>query len=276
MAAKKKGGKSGGDVIKLTEADYKKKTFKTAPGGTYFMRFTKKSTIKPGNDGNVLNVHGSISRGPHKGVTFFDNIAPHVGWKIAQLLAALGVKKMSLTLQALLKLVKEHGDEIRVQLREKKWSGKRQNAVVMYLPVKGKTDDEDEDQDDESDEENDEEEEDQDESEESDDEEEDSDDEDSDEDDEEESDDDESDDDDDEDSDDEEDSDDDDADEGDEDVEEDDDDADDDEEGDEDDEDADDEDEEEAPAKKRAVKKKAAPKTRRAPAKKKTATRRKK
>jgi hypothetical protein len=271
MAAKKKAGK-GSDVIKLTKDDFKRKTFKTAPGGTYTVRLTKKTVIAPGTDGNVLKVHGQVSRGNHKGVTFFDNIAPHVGWKIAQLLTALGVKKMQLTLQALLKLVKEHGEEIRVQLREKKFEGKRRNEVVMYLPPgKGSTDDEDEDQDEDADDVSDEDE-DEDETEEEDADEE------SDEDEEEESDDEESDDD--EDSDDEEDEEDDDS-EDDDDVEEDDDESDDDEESDEDDEEAGDEDEdeeEEEPAsKRRAVKKKAAPKRRATPAaKKKTAPRRKK
>lgn len=273
MAAKKKAGK-GSDVIKLTKDDFKRKTFKTAPGGTYTVRLTKKTVIAPGTDGNVLKVHGQVSRGNHKGVTFFDNIAPHVGWKIAQLLTALGVKKMQLTLQALLKLVKEHGEEIRVQLREKKFEGKRRNEVVMYLPPgKGSTDDEDEDQDQDEDADDvSDEDEDEDETEEE------NADEESDEDEEEESDDEESDDD--EDSDDEENEEDDDS-EDDDDVEEDDDESDDDEESDEDDEEAGDEDEdeeEEEPApKRRAVKKKAAPKRRATPAaKKKTAPRRKK
>lgn len=138
------------DVINLTDDDFKAKTYKTAPGGTYFIKISKqKSKVKPGSQGNIANLHITISRGKHKGITLYESLAPHVGWKIAQLLHALGVKKLTLTLQELIKLV---GDkELRAVLKEEKYQGKKNNKVVQFLPLEAAADeesDEDEDLDD--------------------------------------------------------------------------------------------------------------------------------
>ena len=144
----------GRDVIRLTDDDYKTRKFKTAPGGTYNAKISSKSCIKSGQNGNLLNVMVTITKGPHKGVNIFDNIAPHVGWKIAQLLRALGIKKTGdLTLQALLKLIV--GKELRVVISEGKYNDKPQNKVTQYLPF-GKETAAEEDDDDEEGEEDDE------------------------------------------------------------------------------------------------------------------------
>jgi len=119
------------DVIKLTKDDFE--GFKAAPSGKYTFLITKKSSIKKGASGNVLNVAATISSGPHKGTTVFDNIAPHVGWKIAQLLSALGIKKMQLTLQELLKLIT--GKSLRAVVRTKTFEGKKRNEIVQWLPL---------------------------------------------------------------------------------------------------------------------------------------------
>lgn len=168
---KKNRGSSGDDVIKLNKDDYKQKSFPTAPGGKYKVQITTKSAIKPGRKGgNQLAVHAVITKGPYaKKVSFFDNIAPTVGWKIAQLLHALGVKKMQITLKELLKLIK--GKELRAILREETFEGKKRNKVVQWLPLdvtkkeKEEDDDidEDEDEDDSDDDEDEDEEEDEDE-----------------------------------------------------------------------------------------------------------------
>ena len=137
------------DVIRLTDADYKGKNFQTAPGGTYDVRISSKSKVKPGKSSNILNLMVTITKGPHKGVNIFDNIAPHVGWKIAQLLRALGIKKVGeLTLQKLLNLVA--GKDCRVVISEGKYNGKPQNKVQQYLPF-GAEDTGEQDEDDEDD-----------------------------------------------------------------------------------------------------------------------------
>lgn len=244
MATKKK--RSGGDVITLTGEDFKSKSFKTAPGGTYVAKVVKgKDTkITPGKNGkNMAKVKMIITKGEHKGVTFFENFFTHVAWKIGQALAAVGqTKKLKLTLKELIDILIAAG-EFRVILREKKFEGKKRNEVVQFLPLK-KTVEEDDDEDDEDEDESDD-----------DDDTEDSDDEDSDDDD---SDDDDSDDDDDDEDEDEEDDDsdsDDDDDEDEEDEDDDDDEEDDSSDEDDDDDDDDDDEEEEEPV----VKKKAAP-----------------
>src|SRR5436190_254364 len=99
--AKNKSGK--GDVIVIGKDDWKgKKKNKTAPGGKYRFRFNKKHTkIAPNakGDGNLLLLVSELSamhngkKSEHKGTLVWDRIAPHVGWKIAQVLKAMGVKK---------------------------------------------------------------------------------------------------------------------------------------------------------------------------------------
>lgn len=147
------------DVIKLTDDDFKGKSFKVAPAGKYQAKFNSKSKIKPGKNGNILNTIITITKGEHKGVNIFDNIAPHVGWKIAQLLKSLGIKKMpkKLTLQQLLDMLKKHGKDIRAIIKVEMYQGKKQNKVVQYLPLtSGDDEDEDDDDIDEADDEDDE------------------------------------------------------------------------------------------------------------------------
>lgn len=149
--------KKGNEVINLSKDDFEGVNRKTAPGGTYFVRIEKKgpkkTEVRAGNNGNVASIRASITKGPHKGVTFFDSIAPHVGWKVAQLLAALGkTKKMKLTLQDLVDLAA--GQELRVILREGKWENKKRNEVVQWLPLKpGANEEADDDADEDDDEE---------------------------------------------------------------------------------------------------------------------------
>ena len=152
MASKK-------DVVRISDDDYKVKSFKTAPSGTYkYMKVSKEqSKIVPGNESNVLRLVTTIQKGPHKGVNVFDNIAAHVGWKIAQVLMALGytqarIKKMGakLTLQEVLKLAA--GKDIGAVIRETNSEefGK-QNKVVQYLPSGTDAEDEEEDEEEEED-----------------------------------------------------------------------------------------------------------------------------
>jgi hypothetical protein len=145
MAASKK------DVIRLTDDDFKAKSFKVAPGGRYQFKPKKADTkIKPGTESNIFQAAMTISSGPHKGIEVFDNIAAHVGWKIAQLLLALGIPKKKvkkgLTLQDVMKLFlasKGFGAVIKKQVTEE--FGK-QNKVIQYLPPGASaSDDEDED-----------------------------------------------------------------------------------------------------------------------------------
>lgn len=120
----------------LSDEDFKRKSFKTAPGGIYYARITTKSKIKPGKEGGeTIQVHAKIVKGPHKGVTFFDNIAMHVSWKVGQLLNAIGKKVKKGTAQLLLKIIANK--DVRVQLREETWNGRKQNKVVTWLPLKG-------------------------------------------------------------------------------------------------------------------------------------------
>jgi len=143
----------GKDTYSLTKDDLEG-SFKHAPAGKYFIRFTKDSKVtrnKKG-DGNVAKLKIVITKGEHKGITFFDNIATHVGWKIGQILAALKIKgKMKGTLAELVKLVTNQ--ECRATLRVKKFEGKKRNEVVQYLPLKvtaaeaADRDDEDEEED---------------------------------------------------------------------------------------------------------------------------------
>lgn len=125
---------SGSDVIRLSKADYETKSFKTAPSGTYHVQVSAKSCIKQGSNGNLLNVQVTIAKGPHKGVNIFDNIAPHVIWKIAQLLTAVGVPKVGeLTLQRVLRMVS--GKDLRAVVSEGSYNDKPQNKITQYLPL---------------------------------------------------------------------------------------------------------------------------------------------
>jgi hypothetical protein len=145
--------KSGGDVIVLTKDDFKGRKFKTAPGGKYRARFDKKSKIKPGKSGNIMNLMNTITatdkgkKSDSKGVNVFDNIAPHVGWKIAQILRAIGMKKppKKMTLKELLALLMKHGKEIRIVVGKKMYNGQPQNYVIQYLPLEAGKDEEDDD-----------------------------------------------------------------------------------------------------------------------------------
>jgi hypothetical protein len=242
---KKKGRGSNDDVIVISKDDWKGKgDFPVAPGGKYRAKFNgKKSTIKPNaaGNGNVLNLMTTLTalhngkkiklkKGKGKGpINVFDNIAPHVGWKIAQVLRAMGVKKApkKMTLKELLDLIKKYDKEIRVVVGIDRYKGKDKNNITMYLPLSASKDEDDDDTEDDDD-----------------------DDEDSDDDDDEDSDDDDSDDDSDDDDDD------DDSDDDDEDDEDDDDDEDEDDEEDEDDDDDDDDDDEDRPSKKKKSSKK--------------------
>lgn len=145
------------DVITLTDDDFANKKFKTAPGGKYTAKLNLKQTkIKPGKDGNVLQLVWTLQGKKVKGVNVFDNIAAHVGWKIAQILKAYGLNKAKAkkikSLTDLLKFLKTKG-EVDVLITEKKWQGKPQNKVTQYLPAGSETDDDDleEDDDDEDD-----------------------------------------------------------------------------------------------------------------------------
>lgn len=143
--------KGKADVIKLSDDDLKGQSFKTAPAGKYTVKFSKKSKIKAGSNGNILNVMATISKGEHKGVNFFDNIAAHVGWKIAQILRALGlsdkqIKKLKkLTLQDVLKMITAHGKDVRAVLKTEIYQGRKQNKVVQWLPLAASEDEEDDD-----------------------------------------------------------------------------------------------------------------------------------
>lgn len=140
----------GNEKISLSEEDFKVKKFKAAPGGTYRIRISNKSKLKPGkNGGTTLELHGTITKGPHKKITFIDNIGSSVAWKIGQLLAAIGKKKVKeITLAKLLKLALEAG-EFRALLKATKYEGKDRNEVVQYLPLgNGSEHDEDADSDD--------------------------------------------------------------------------------------------------------------------------------
>jgi hypothetical protein len=141
-----------GTKLNLKADDFKRKSFKAAPGGTYFVRILKEKTkIEKKPKGKQITVYAKIMKGSSKGITFFDNVSASVGWKIAQLLVALGIKKPSskLTLEMVLK--KAIGADLRVQLKTETWEGKKRNKVVTWLPLK-KTKDEDEDDADEDDE----------------------------------------------------------------------------------------------------------------------------
>lgn len=132
------------DTFNLTKADFEG-NFKTAPGGTYHVRILPESKIKPSKSGsgNNLEIRAMITRGPHKGIKFFDTIAPHVGWKIAQLVTALDLGMKKGTLQKLRKKI--IGEELRAILREKEFQGKTRNEVVQWLPLKGAVSADDED-----------------------------------------------------------------------------------------------------------------------------------
>jgi hypothetical protein len=158
--AKDKGKKRGDDVIVISGEDWKGKgAFKTAPGGKYRFRFNKKSSIKPGQNGNLLNVIATLTamhngkKTEHKGINVFDNIAPHVGWKIAQVLRAMGVKKppKKMTLKELLKMIQAYDKEIRIVIGKKMYNGKPQNPVLQYLPLDAGKDEEDDDVEDDDD-----------------------------------------------------------------------------------------------------------------------------
>lgn len=150
----------GNDSFSLTKDDLEGGNRKVAPGGTYVVALDKKNTeIKKGQNGNLLNICVKISQGKHKNVRIFDNIAAHVGWKIAQVIAAFGLTLKKGTLQDLLKKILDSDGEIRVVVREDKYQGRPKNEIVQYLPAgddEDADDDEDEDEDDDKDEDEDE------------------------------------------------------------------------------------------------------------------------
>ena len=130
--------------IKFNDKDYKPREFKVAPGGLYLVTISPKSVLRPGKSGTNMNVQAAITKGPHKGISFFDTIGEHVDWKINQLLHALGLKTFEGTLKELVKKI--GGKSVRVQLRVETFEGKKRNKVVTWLPLKGPTttvDDED-------------------------------------------------------------------------------------------------------------------------------------
>lgn len=135
------------DVIKLTDDDYEGANRKAAPSGTYLATISAKSEIRQGDKGNYINIQASVAKGPHKGVTFWDTISAAVAWKVAQLLSALGEKKVKqVTLQDLLKMVK--GEKLRVILRTEEYEGTKRNKVVQWLPVDGPTSPDEDDEED--------------------------------------------------------------------------------------------------------------------------------
>jgi DNA-directed RNA polymerase delta subunit len=132
--------KKSRDVIALTDDDYKGKKFKTAPGGEYEVKVSAKTAVAKGTQGNVAKVQIVITKGKHKSTIIFDNIAPHVGWKVAQLLKALGIKKTKLTLEEFVKLIKNK--ELRAIIKEEVYNKKKQNKIVQYLPLEADEDEE--------------------------------------------------------------------------------------------------------------------------------------
>jgi hypothetical protein len=162
MAKTKSKSKRGGgdDVILINKEDWKGRgAFPTAPGGKYRFKFDKSSSIKPGAKGNLLHLVMVITsthngkKTEHKGIKVFDNIAAHVGWKIAQVLRAMGVKKApkKMTLKELLKMILAYGKEIRAVIGKKKYMGKDQNPVLQFLPLEASKDEDDDDIEDEDD-----------------------------------------------------------------------------------------------------------------------------
>ncbi len=151
-------GKRGSDddVIIISKDDWKgKKDFPTAPGGKYRFKFNKKSKIVPnaagtGNNLWLLSTITAMHNGKktkHKGVNVTDNIAPHVGWKIAQVLRSMGIKKApkKMTLKELLDLIKKYNKEIRAVIGTDRYRGKKKNNVLQYLPLKSSKDEDDDD-----------------------------------------------------------------------------------------------------------------------------------
>jgi hypothetical protein len=139
------------DVINLTEDDFKGKKFKAFPAGTYTCLISKDSKVTKFSGGSrgiklVLNVVGD-SKGKtikQKG-KIFDNIVASVTWKVGQLMAALGIKKMKITLDELLKLIK--GKKLRVVIRVERFEKKDRNKVVQLLPLKPTKDEDIDDED---------------------------------------------------------------------------------------------------------------------------------
>jgi hypothetical protein len=127
------------EVIQLKEEDFKVRKFTAAPAGTYTFLITKKSKIKrfkSGGRGLELQLK-IVADGKGKKTkvtgTVFDNILVTVTWKVGQLLAALKIKKLKITLEELLKLVT--GKKLRALVRIERFEGKNRNKVVQYLPL---------------------------------------------------------------------------------------------------------------------------------------------
>lgn len=159
---KKKDRGSNDDVVVISREDWKgRKKFPIAPGGKYRFRYSKKSSIKPNSagTGNVLNLISTLTslhngkKTKHKGVNVFDNIAPHVGWKIAQVLRSMGIKKApkKMTLKELLKLILKFDKEVREVIGTNRFQGKTRNVVIQYLPLQSSKDEDDEDTEDDDD-----------------------------------------------------------------------------------------------------------------------------
>jgi cobalamin biosynthesis protein CobT len=146
------------DRITLGQEEFKEgpQSFKTVPGGIYRVRIFKDLKIKPSKKSgrDQLNVRAVVLAGPHKKSSIFDNVQSHVNFKINQLLHAIQSKKIPPTLRALAKMIQNA--EVRVQVIEEKFNGRKQNKVVTWLPLKGEVtgaarEEEDDDQNDDAD-----------------------------------------------------------------------------------------------------------------------------
>jgi hypothetical protein len=137
----------GRNVVNLSDDDYKGATFKVAPAGKYEVTVTPKTKVgKSKSGGAKIEIHAKIAKGEHKGISFFDHVAASVTWKVAQVLLALGVKKKSITLEEIVKLL--IGTNLRAVLMVDKYEGKKNNKVVQWLPLKAADDDDDDDEED--------------------------------------------------------------------------------------------------------------------------------
>jgi cobalamin biosynthesis protein CobT len=140
----------GRNVVNLSDDDYKGATFKVAPAGKYEVTVTPKTKVgKSKSGGAKIEIHAKIAKGEHKGISFFDHVAASVTWKVAQVLLALGVKKKSITLEEIVKLL--IGTNLRAVLMVDKYEGKKNNKVVQWLPLKAADDDDGDDEEDDDD-----------------------------------------------------------------------------------------------------------------------------
>jgi hypothetical protein len=147
MATRSRRRRGAGTPLKLTDEDFKRKSFKTAPAGTYDLRGSKKETkIKPGNKGHdIAQLCWTITKGPHKGVNIFDNVDPEVGWKVGQTLAALGYTPKTAKGKTLEDIVDEvsAGAEAKGIVRVRRFEGKKRNEIAQLLPKGAKIEEDD-------------------------------------------------------------------------------------------------------------------------------------